>query len=387
MSNQNYIQGINTERIRWVLDDLHLDADDFGPKVGIKRNFSKRLDAGDLTFIQLQDIAEKLGYGVLFFMEAGLPDIEQVHSIHYRTLANQSVAFDENLSKLVKRMEEHRDIYLNLHEELEEPIADFVPPQLSGTTKEKAQIVRQWLGISSSKSYDFEEYRERILDKGILVFQGTRYPGKWKVKNDIIDGFVINCPKAPIIFIAKESDDANVFKSESQKSFTLFHELAHLLLHKQDKIDNAQTINDELDSKEKEANRFAELCLVPDELIADTYIPDSANNYEQEFKALAGIVGVSVEVIVRRLLNSCKITKEDDQRYVEWCRKNTKKPKEDRENRSYRHREPIHIFGIPYVRAVLSGLAEKHITLNKASDYLDKLSIPDIKKLERHLHG
>ena len=48
----------------------------------------------------------------------------------------------------------------------------------------------------------------------------------------------------------------------------------------------------------------------------------------------------------------------------------------------YRHREPKHIFGSPFVSTILDALSANHITLNKASSYLDNLKINDLHKLE-----
>ena len=56
-------------------------------------------------------------------------------------------------------------------------------------------------------------------------------------------------------------------------------------------------------------------------------------------------------------------------------------------NRSYRHREPIHIFGDTFVRTVLEALQTKEITLARASGYLDNLKIQDVHELERYCYA
>ena len=53
----------------------------------------------------------------------------------------------------------------------------------------------------------------------------------------------------------------------------------------------------------------------------------------------------------------------------------------------YRHREPKHIFGDRFVSTVLDALNSRHITLSKASSYLDSLKINDLHELERHYAG
>ena len=60
---------------------------------------------------------------------------------------------------------------------------------------------------------------------------------------------------------------------------------------------------------------------------------------------------------------------------------------DDGGSRAYRHREPKHVFGDTYVRTVLDALNGRHITLTKASSYLDNLKIKDLHMLERHFAG
>jgi len=56
-------------------------------------------------------------------------------------------------------------------------------------------------------------------------------------------------------------------------------------------------------------------------------------------------------------------------------------------SRAYRNREPRHIFGDTFVRTVLDSLYARHITLAKASGYLDNLKIKDLHQLERLYAG
>ena len=56
-------------------------------------------------------------------------------------------------------------------------------------------------------------------------------------------------------------------------------------------------------------------------------------------------------------------------------------------NRSYRYREPIHIFGDTFVRTVFEALQAKEITLARASGYLDNLRIQDVHELEQYCYA
>ena len=69
------------------------------------------------------------------------------------------------------------------------------------------------------------------------------------------------------------------------------------------------------------------------------------------------------------------------QSYREY-RNNLTFPESAAGSREWRYREPIHIFGKPFVATVLDAFYNEHITLVKASDYLDNLKIKDLYQLE-----
>ena len=53
--------------------------------------------------------------------------------------------------------------------------------------------------------------------------------------------------------------------------------------------------------------------------------------------------------------------------------------------RTYRHREPINIFGEHYVGTVLEAHDAGFVTITKTSNYLDRLKLSDIRKLGKFL--
>jgi Zn-dependent peptidase ImmA (M78 family) len=97
--------------------------------------------------------------------------------------------------------------------------------------------------------------------------------------------------------------------------------------------------------------------------------------------------GVSAEVILRRLLAVGRLPQATYQAYRAWSLEAGNKAIVEGGTRMYRHREPKHIFGDRYVRTVLNSLSARHITLSKASGYLDGLKIAHVHELERHYAG
>ncbi len=376
MPPQNLISNINTSIIQWCCDEISIALHDLAAAVKIPL---KKIQHAQLSFNQLTKIADYFGYDPLFFLASKPPQGDKVHSAAFRTLANQEILFDRNIKKIVEQLESHRDLYLSLLEDMGEPHRIQLP-QLTGSISDKAQTTREWLKIKNTQNYDFDQYRQLIEAKGILIFRSMGYNGKWKVKNDALIGFSIHHATAPAIFITKTSPQ--------RQTFTLFHELGHLLLHQDSFIDDNNNLqSDQHSQQEREANQFAARCLLPDALVSGDLIRHATpTDYNETLQQLAKQLGISVEVIVVDLLNKNFMTPADYDAYKEINQqRNDTTPAQPVNNnpipRISRYREPNYIFGETYVKTVLDSLNSQRISLNRASDYLDRLKISDLKKL------
>lgn len=376
------IQHINPERIEWCCADYGITPSILASHLGIAESSIERVMTvkDGITFNQLRKIAEYFGRGVLFFLETVPLDDIQVHSPQFRTLANHKPALSSKLKHFIERVEKQRDVYLSLREELgdgDQPY--FNPPDLFGRNPvEAALIARQWLGLS--KQNNFDTYREAVEAQGILVFLSNGYNGKWQIaKENPIIGFSLYFTICPVIVIKKQD-------SEERQSFTLMHELGHLLLHKISSIDD-ETDFQSHKGREFEANTFAGNLLIPDDFLAsiqDIKRPKEASLYDEWLKLERKKWGVSGEAILLRLLNAGRITKTQYAAYKQW-KEEAPILQRDKGFRLYRHREPKHVFGDTFVRTVLGALDARHITLAKASSYLDNMKIKDLHQLERHI--
>lgn len=378
------IQSINPHRIAWCCADHGITPDSLASELGIASASIERVMAGEegLTFNQLRKIADYFGRGVLFFLETAPVDESQVHTPQFRTLANQKPELSAKLKALIERVEKQRAVYLSLREDLDETDrVGFSPPDLSRQDlSEAARIAREWLGLAEENSFD--DYRAAVEARGVLVFRGNGYTGKWQIaKENPILGFVLYDLTCPVIVIKKQL-------WESRQSFTLMHELGHLLLHKASSIDD----EDDLESgegREREVNAMAGFLLVPDAFLSsidDAERPTKVLEYDTWLEQPRKAWGVSGEVILRRLLDTGRLPQGQYSAYRQW-RKQSSIARKDGGNRAYRHREPKHVFGDTFVRTVLDALNARHITLAKASSYLDNLKISDLHRLEKHCAG
>jgi Zn-dependent peptidase ImmA (M78 family) len=378
------IQSINPERIAWCCADRGMTPDELASELGIASvSMDRVMDGKDgMTFNQLRRIAEYFGRGVLFFLEAGPVDEAQAHTPQFRTLANQKPELSAKLKALIERVEKQRAVYLSLREDLDDDDQPrFTPPDLSRQSpRAAAHTARQWLGLSDHNNFD--SYRAAIEARGVLVFRSNGYNGKWQIaKEDPTLGFSLYDAICPVVVIKKRP-------GESQQSFTVMHELGHLLLHKVSSIDDENDLNSR-EGRERDANAFAGHLLVPDAFLAsirDSERPQEVSLYDEWLEHPRRMWGVSGEVILRRLLDAGRLPQVQYTAYRQW-RAQSAYPQSDSGNRQYRHREPRHVFGDTFVRTVLAALNARHVTLAKASSYLDSLKIKDLHRLEQYYAG
>lgn len=378
------IQSINLARIDWCCADRGMTRDELAAEIGIAPASLAKAFEGDagLTFNQLRKIAAFFGRGTLFFLEAGPVNEAQVHSAQFRTLANQKPELSPRLKLLIERVERQREIFLALRDELDPAdVMAFAPPELKGlSVQDAARVVRRWLRLADRN--DFDSYRQAIEARGLLVFRSNGYNGKWQIaKESPILGFSLYDPACPVIVVKKQDSD-------TRQTFTMMHELGHLLLHETSSIDDEGDLHAR-EGEEREANAFAGYLLVPNAFllsIRDDERPADVGGFDDWLEPQRRAWGVSSEVILRRLMDARRLPQADYAAYRRWWADRPMVGKSSG-SREYRNREPKHIFGDGYVRTVLDALSSRRISLAKASSYLDNLTIRDLHKLERYYAG
>ncbi len=378
------IQSINPDRIQWCCADQDITPAELAVELGISTASMERVMQGQdgMTFNQLRKVADYFGRGVLFFLEAEEVDDAKVHSPQFRTLANQKPELSDKIKALIERVEKQRSVYLSLREDLDDSDRPpyYAPNLPTDELREAASLARRWLKLTDQNNFD--TYRAAVESRGILVFRSNGYNGKWQIpKEDPILGFTLYDAVCPVIVIKK-------LPWETRQSFTLMHELGHLLLHKVSSIDDEEDLESH-QGREREANAFAGHLLVPEHFLSrvnDAERPKEVSRYDDWLEPQRREWGVSGEMILRRLLDVGRLPQRQYTAYREW-RGELVVPHREGGTRLYRHREPKHVFGDTFVRTVLDALHARHVTLAKASSYLDSLKIKDLRQLERHYAG
>ena len=379
---------INPSRLEWCLNAVQIDIEHLSAELHIApKTLEQVMDSQKVLSInQLEKIANYFKRSLFFFLEPEEVQDEKIYSLQFRTINNQKPIHSPKLRAFVERVEKQRQVYINLLEDIDEPLKADWRPNLDWNEdiKNISKNVRKWLGLSISDS--FLAIREAVENKGIMVIVSNGYNGKWQIdKNHPVRGFSLYYDVLPIIVVKKQ-------KSKGAQAFTLIHELAHLLLHKESTIDNDEDFYS-FRGSEKEANTFAGNVLIPDDLLSQINTKELLKLEVSEYDSFLGdykkLWCVSGRAIIVRLLINKKISQAHYQNYVSF--KDTIHEREANRvttttiPRTYRHREPVNVFGKPFVYAVLDSLHTKKITLSKASTYLDNLKISDVRRLEQYV--
>jgi len=375
-------QELNPQRIAWCCEEQELSVEQLAAEVKIAPATLARAMAGEdaLSIKQLRDIATYFSRGLLFFLAHEPVDAAKLHSPQFRTLRNQKPTLSTRLKALVERVERQRQVYLSLLEDLGDASErGWYPTDVtfdSSDLKAAAAVARLWLGIE--EGMNFQALRRAVEAKGILVFLSNGYAGQWQIaKENPVRGFSLHFDRHPVIAIKKQS-------SEGPQAFTLMHELAHLLLHRESFVDDEEDFHNHR-GREREANEFAANLLVPDALLDRVdmahFPAGEVSAYDNYLKRERQRWCVSGEVIVLRLVAEGRLQTEHYLNYRKW-KEALPIPQESGAGKRYRYNEPMRVFGEPFVRTVLDALHSQQITLARASTYLDNLKIRDLRRLE-----
>lgn len=376
----NEVMPVNPKILRWARLSLGMSVDEVGRRMNKSIDIIEAWENGTAypTYVQL----EKLAYGVykrplaLFFFPE--PPEEEPVDRSFRTLPeHEREKIPPRIRFLLRKAQV---LQLNLAELYEEnnPAEhkilhdlDFSP---SVNAADMAEKVRSYLGIDleQQQSWDSSEsalkaWRNTLEDKGVFVFKDSfNPPGKKKPSNvdgGPFSGFCLYDRVFPVVYV-----DNN--KPKTRQIFTLFHELAHLLMHtggvdtRQD--DYIEHLHGDHKRIEVLCNKFAAAFLVPrkdfQERSANFEINDSG------ISELADLYCVSRETILRRLLDQGRVEQSFyEQKVQQWL---------DERRKSNRPKGGNHYFtkctylGERYIELVFKHYHQGRISVEQTADYL-----------------
>lgn len=242
---------INPGTLTWAREVSHVDVDELARALGIKSTRVLEFEGGDAlpTFRQLTLMAAKLDRPMGFFFAPPPAEVDVPDTADFRGRIDGELP--ANLVKEMRRAEQHRDAMLDLGGRPQRRIE--LGPINWETIPGRATELRRQFGLTdafvppeSSNNQVFNFWRGLLENSGVLVFQVT------KISLETFRGLSVHHDDLPLILV-------NGADSSAGRTFTLFHEVAHLANRTSGLCALRETVNEEAI-----ANNFAASLLMPE---------------------------------------------------------------------------------------------------------------------------
>ncbi|MBE6512463.1 MAG: ImmA/IrrE family metallo-endopeptidase [Methanobrevibacter olleyae] len=298
----------NKNWLVWARESVNYDKKTVAQKMRIKEetldNWEK---TGQLKYNDIIKLSKIYHIAPHLFFNANDPVYEKPFA-DFRTVKNKKVKSSSKIVFELRNAKARRETLLDIEEDDE----DFIIPDFKlkdcnvNTIDEAIEAINNFVRLNTARRKNFttDDWIIQIEKLGILVFQFYEIPP------EDLRGYVIYYDKLPIIGI-------NHQESDNAKKFTLFHELAHILLKKEG-LSNFYSLNIK-DYTEVKCNAIAGEILIPSTVIKQEVENRNVENFTDEklIKELSKKYGVSNEVIVRKFLNENFITKKEYEKFKE----------------------------------------------------------------------
>ena len=333
------------------------------------------------TFKQLDTLAELYKVPRWVFISESLPEEYQFsRNFSFRKFADdyEEIFSDAEIRRVTAMVERFRNLVLELREDMDEPVEPFDPPPLGpdASAPSVAEQVRGWLKCSG-ENLDFQEWKEKLEEKNIFIFITSKYKGWSHVGERRFRGLAIYHSTLPIII--------NNSDTRKAQTFSLFHELGHLL-RKKSEIDEWEDDNQNVETW---CNELAANVLMPVEAFQHAtrghQIDDlkDVSNIAKSFK-------VSDYACLVRMKQLQIIDSETYQKLAaklrEFYQEQRRSLKESNSPISRnRSREVLNQYGHIYTRAIFQAYHNQEIGLHKLCKLFGLKRASDALKLEKNI--
>jgi Zn-dependent peptidase ImmA (M78 family)/DNA-binding XRE family transcriptional regulator len=358
---------VNPELLRWARDSAGLDLKEAAERLGMKPETVAAWESAKArpSVAQLQKLASAYRRPLAAFYLPAPPPVFDARKYLRRVAGAAERPPSPDLAFEIREAESRRRIALDLTDPDTADRRSRVPSAgLSDSPAAVAASLRELLGVHVEDQFSWKDdydalnaWRAAVERLGVLVFQVSG------VEPAEMRGFSIFEEELPIVGVnAKDSPRA--------RSFSLLHEVAHLVLGHGD-VDRSSRFWLSSDQEETFCNEVAGNALVPEGALAPLTSLRRGARVEavspSDVAFLMARFRVSEEVILLRLLRTSRITEslyERRRRALAHYR-----PKKAEGGPPY-YRRVVAMLGRPYVRTVLDAFSRDRITLNDVSDYL-----------------
>ncbi len=383
---------IKPELLGWARNRAKVTVEDAAKAASVEPETLEgwELGQGAPTVSQLRNLAGKYHFPLaVFYLPKPPTDFAPLRDFRRLPNANDRTISAE-LALQIRDAHQRRELALELHDHLGEPARPFqLRTTLSDSPEDIGAEIRKFFdardadqrkAAKEGRSFDF--WRRRLEEKDILVFViGGPHNG---VDLNEMRGFAIARSKIPVIAINGRD------YSQGGKSYTLLHELAHVLLG-ESALTNGAGATAEDQKIERFCDAVAAAALMPRDLMLSfaQVRPTGERKWsDDELRTMANAIGVSREAFLLRLVTLRRAS-------WEYYMGRRRKFQDDYEaataakalapKKEVKIKRPILLMswnGRGFTRLVLRSYYDQRITLNDVSSYLGA-KVKHIPALER----
>lgn len=378
--NDNIHINVSHEVLVWARESIALNRTQASESTGISPKRMVQLESGEKqpTLEELKAFSKTYRRTIATLL-LNKPPKEKPLPADRRTIdSNELGHFHEKTIMAVRKARALAQSFVGLREEMEMPFPKFkISASLQDNAQEVAGKIRQLLHLDEIREIEdvriaLEAYIKRIESLGIAVFQ-------LNLIQDNVRGFAIVDDLIPIIGIKRGSEQAH------SKTFTLFHELGHILLNENAISDLSLNPQWEV---EKWCNTFSAEVLVPSEELLRMAIVRSYQRQGQKEWKLKDLVELGKHfhvgplAILRSLFKQNLTTKAFyKEKHKQWNKPQFGRAKNP-EGRNLA-KEAVQEKGKTYIGLAFRAFDQNRINIKDLSDFLGvKLSyIPKTRQL------
>ena len=367
-----YINGINPTIVKWARVRSGYTLEDVATSLNKAVETISDWESGEQapTYVQFETLADKYKRPIAIFFfpeppqEPNFADQSALRSseiarLHpgIRILLRQAYARQLSLMELNMDVNPaETKIFCDLH------------PQLGDSPTELAQQTRTYLDISvdtqagwNSAKEALGNWLESVEEKGIFVFKAA-------FQNDSVDGFCLVHEQFPVIYL-------NNSRSSVRQIFSLFHELAHLLLGENGITRGINPVGEQI---EVFCNQFAAEFLVPSSHL-ETCLNYSVYN-DAAIEELASYYKVSRLVILLKLVNRGIFTSDAyRQKTEQWAKEHQARSKKGTGGDYYNTRAVY--LGYRFMELAFSRYHQGQCSIEELTDHLN-VKVKNLPRLE-----
>jgi Zn-dependent peptidase ImmA (M78 family)/transcriptional regulator with XRE-family HTH domain len=358
---------VSPATVRWAREVAGFSQEEIARKLRVTADRIETWETGEEkpTLAQLKKLAYQYRRPPAFFFVPDPPPPDLPQPPDFRS-ASSRTDYSVSLRRGLRAAEEQRRTLLEL---AEPPTSSLVALNVRRDEPAAAAAgVRSSIGVSLESQFAAPSPARALRlwisaaeALGVLVFQMS------DVDLSEARGVSLDHTVAPIIVI-------NGKDAAAGKSFTLFHELFHLL-----RSTSGLCQLEEQVSVERQCNVFAAHVLMPRQAVLDQL---GDGDPRGEVSRLARRFSVSSDAMAIRLSELGALAQAD----VEAIREETAERVSGQEPSGFLpyHRRRFRDLGARYVSAVLESYYEERLTLADALQYL-RVKVPDLRRIERDI--